>query len=154
MSALPDITPYVVGLRFLGMTETPGVVHSPAIVAMLQLTDRSVRDDETPWCSAYVNYVCWLLGLPRSNSLAARSWLHVGMAIPIAEARRGFDIVVLMRGPNAAPATVLQAPGHVGFFDAWDANRRTVRILGGNQGNAVTLQDFPIARVLGVRRLA
>jgi hypothetical protein len=70
--------------RFIGVAETPGVVHNPQVVAMIELVDRRVRDDETPWCSAFVNYVAWLLNLPRSGSLAARSWLKVGIAIAVA----------------------------------------------------------------------
>lgn len=147
------ITPFLVAQRFLGLRETVGAQHTAAIVAMLQLDDRSVRDDETPWCSAFVNYVAWLLWLPRSKSLAARSWLTVGTPITIFEAGAGWDVVILQRGANAAPASVLAAPGHVGFFAGLDKTRNVVKVLGGNQGDAVTVAEFPLARVLGVRRL-
>lgn len=153
MAAPLIVTPFTVALRFVGLRETPGIVHSPAIVSMLQLVDRSVRDDETPWCSAFVNYIAWLLGLPRSNSLAARSWLRVGEEIPLSAARAGSDVVILRRGDSTAPASVIAAPGHVGFFVSWDQAAHKVRVLGGNQGNAVTMADFEEARVLGVRRL-
>jgi uncharacterized protein (TIGR02594 family) len=153
MSA-PIATPFAVGARFLGLAEQPGAAQSPAIVAMLQLTDRSVHDDETPWCSAFVNYVAWLLGLPRSNSLAARSWLNVGTAVPLTAARQGYDVVILSRGERPAPAWELHAPGHVAFFAAWRPGQRQVELLGGNQGDRVSLATFDDARVLGVRRLA
>lgn len=154
MTPLMVATPYLVALRFIGLREAPGAVHTPAIVAMLDLVDRSVHDDETPWCSAFVNYVAWILGLPRSESLAARSWLGVGTPIAVSDARPGYDVVVLSRGVNAPPANVRTAPGHVGFFSSLDVATGTVRVLGGNQGDQVSLAPFPLSRVLGVRRLA
>src|SRR4051794_26749400 len=65
------MTPYNLALRFLGMKELPGHVHNPTIVAMCDLVDSGVHDDETPWCSAFVNYCNWLLGCQRSGSLRA-----------------------------------------------------------------------------------
>lgn len=147
------LSPYYVALRFIGLAEAAGGQHNAAIVAMLQSVDRSVMTDETAWCSAFVNYIAWLFGLQRSKSLAARSWLHVGAPIELDEARAGCDVVILSRGLNSPPATVIAAPGHVGFYSSHDRAKGTVRLLGGNQGNRVSLEDFPIARVLGVRRL-
>ena len=154
MPGPPLVTPFTIALKFVGLSELPGVVHSPAIVAMLQLVDPGVHDDETPWCSAFANYVAWLCGLPRSNSLAARSWLTVGVVVPLEAARPGYDVVILTRGPNAAPSSVLQAPGHVGLFVEWKPAQRQVLVVGGNQGNRVSMAAFDASRVLGVRRLA
>jgi uncharacterized protein (TIGR02594 family) len=147
------VTPYSLALRFEGLAEIPGVVHNPAVVAMLQLVDHSVHDDETPWCSAFVNWVMWLLDGPRSRSLAARSWLSVGYPIALTEATAGRDVVILKRGANAPGPLVLDAPGHVGFFAGLFYAPERVRVLGGNQGDKVCLEEFPIASVLGVRRL-
>jgi hypothetical protein len=61
---LTYITPYTLALRFEGLAELPGAVHNPAVLTMLQLVDPSVHDDETPWCSAFVNWVMWLLDGP------------------------------------------------------------------------------------------
>lgn len=138
------ITPFDVAGQFMGLKEIPGGLHNPAVVAMLQLDAKWVKDDETPWCSAFVNAVCFLLGLPRSRSLAARSWLSVGETVPLAHALVGFDVVVLTRGSNPAS-------GHVGFYAGHTPN--VVHLLGGNQGNAVTIQSFSVSRLLSVRRL-
>lgn len=153
MTANLNITPYTVATRFLGTRELPGLQHNPAIVAMLELVDRQIRDDETPWCSGFVNYVCWLLGVPRSGSLAARSWLGQGTPVALTDAAAGFDVVILSRGSNAPPADVREAPGHVGFFSSYDSKLNVVCVLGGNQSNQVCLERFPITRVLGVRRV-
>ena len=139
--------------RFVGVKEAAGAASNPAVLAMLRLDAKWVEDDQTAWCSAFVNYVCWLLELPRSRSLAARSWLTVAQSVPLAEARPGFDVVVLTRGAGTQPpASVIAAPGHVGFFVGFEAGG-AVLILGGNQGDAVNVAPFPRARVLGVRRL-
>lgn len=153
MTAPIAITPHDLALRFVGVKEVVGHVHNPMIVSMMQLTDRNVRDDETPWCSGFVGYCAWLLGLPQSKSLRARSWLTVGQAITLEEAQPGFDVVVLSRGADAPPADVISAPGHVGFFHSYAPQNKIVYLLGGNQGNQVSIAGFPRWRVLGVRRL-
>jgi uncharacterized protein (TIGR02594 family) len=150
-----NATPYQLAERFLALKEAPGIAHNnPQIVAMLQLDgDIWAETDETPWCSALAKYVCYLFGdVPRSRKLSARSWLKVGTEIAIEDAQRGFDVVVLQRGPDPQPGPeILDAPGHVGFFSELSPGK--VWILGGNQGNAVSVAPFDVSRVLGVRRL-
>lgn len=146
-------TPFAVAQRLIGIKETFGEKSNPLIVAMAQLDASWVQDDQTPWCSSFVNFICFLLGVPRSRSLAARSWLLVGQSIPLSDAQRGYDVVVLTRGTGAQPGPdVIAAPGHIGFYAGQTAT--TVELLGGNQGNAVSLASFPKARILSVRRLA
>ncbi len=134
-----------VAARFLGIREAAGATHSPQIMAMLHLDSNWPSGDEVPWCSAFCNYVAWLLDLPRSKSLAARSWLSVGRPVTLADAQCGNDIVVFSRGNNPAQ-------GHVAIFDRLDGDG--VFVLGGNQGDAVTVARYPVDRVVGVRRLA
>lgn len=146
------ITAFELAVRFVGVKETAGAVHNPQIVAMLRLDDPSIWTDETPWCSAFTNYIAWLLRLPRSKSLAARSWLNVGTPMPVRSAEPRFDVVILNRdhGPDDPR---MAGPGHVGFFAGFDSAREQVYVLGGNQGDAVSLAYFPAERILGVRRL-
>ena len=80
-----------------------------------------------------------LAGYDGTKSAWARSWLDWGREPTDAEFGEGV-IVVLERGANS---------GHVGFLEDWDDNR--VRLLGGNQGNAVGSAWFPMSRVLGYR---
>jgi uncharacterized protein (TIGR02594 family) len=148
-----NVTPYDIAQRFLGLKETFGKKHTPMIVAMAQLDTSWVEDDETAWCSAFVNFVCFLLGVPRSRSLAARSWLLVGTSIPLSDAARGADVVVLKRGKEPQPGPeVIKAQGHVGFYAGQTAT--TVELLAGNQGNAVSIASFPKSQILSIRRLA
>lgn len=148
-----ELTAFDLAQRFIGLKEVAGPVSDPQVLAMLQLDDVWPADDSVPWCSAFVNYICWLLRLPRSKSLAARSWLTVGRSIPIPDAQVGFDVVVLTRGTNP------QA-GHVGLFAGleWQLedghpHSQRVQILGGNQSNGVSVAPFPVDRIVGVRRL-
>jgi uncharacterized protein (TIGR02594 family) len=146
---------FSIARRFIGLKEVAGVASNPQILAMLRLDENWPEGDETAWCSAFVNYVAWLLRLPRSKSLTARSWLQVGIPIQLAEAAADGDVVILQRGGGNQPGPeVIEAPGHVGFFAGYDAGRKIVQLLGGNQGNAVGIASFPAERILGIRRLA
>jgi uncharacterized protein (TIGR02594 family) len=147
------ISAYEVALRFVGIKEIPGSTANPQILAMLRLDQQWPDDDSVAWCSAFVNYVAWLLRLPRSKSLRARSWLSIGEVIGLDEAEPGFDIVIFKRrGSNQPGPSVVDAPGHVGFYAGVEG--KNVLLLGGNQSNAVTMNGYPKTRVLGVRRLA
>ena len=148
------VTPYDIASRFVGVKELPGEQDNPFIMAFLKLDASWPENEGVPWCSAFVNFVSWLLRLPRSKSLSARSNLSVGTPVGIHEARVGFDIVILKRGEGNQPGPErLDAPGHVGFFAGWQ-DPTTVLVLGGNQGNAVSIQPFLSDRILGIRRLA
>lgn len=147
------ITAYSLAERFIGTTEVPGVASNPLVLAMLRLDAQWPSGDDVPWCSGFANFVAWLLRLPRSKSLTARSWLMVGTPVPLSAARPGFDVVILKRGGGNQPGPeVLDAAGHVGFFAGIEG--KFVLVLGGNQGDRVSIERFPAASVLGVRRLA
>ena len=141
------MTAFEMAQRFVGeVSEGPGAIDDPFIQWCLASCGFGPNSpDETPWCSAFVNRIAWLLRLPRSKSAAARSWLTVGQPIDLAQAVVGYDVVVLSRGINPTQ-------GHVGFFAGLEG--KTVHLLGGNQSDGVTVAAFPVARVLGVRRLA
>lgn len=145
---------YDIAERFVGIQEVDGTTANPQILAMLKLDAAWTEDDETPWCSAFINYCAWLMRLPRSKSLRARSWLDVGTPISIDVAEQGWDVVILKRGGGDQPGPEVQkAPGHVGMFTSREVDSPIIWILGGNQGDAVSVKPFPATRLLGVRRL-
>ena len=132
----------------LGQREKPGKPANPRIREYLKTTNIGSpedQSDETPWCSAFVNWVVEDFrkkvnrvtpkGTARAN---ARSWLNWGWPSPVPF--RG-AIVILSRGQPPA--------GHVAFVV--DAQRDTLRIIGGNQSDAVTITTVPKERVLGYR---
>jgi len=148
-----EITAFALAQRWIGHAEIAGPDSDPFVLGMLRLDAPWVATDETAWCAAFVNFIAWMLRLPRSYSLRARSWLLVGHGVSIYQAQVGFDVVVLSRGKGEQPGPeVIEAPGHVGFFAGTD-HKTYIEILGGNQGNAVSIARYPIERVLGVRRL-
>lgn len=146
------ITAHELAERFSGIQELAGSVDNPQIMAMLKLDNSWPQNDEVPWCSAFVNYICWLLRLPRSKDLRARSWLEVGTPVTLEQATPGFDIVVLKRGMPPQPGPdVIDAPGHVGFFAGFDG--ALIEVLGGNQANTVKVSRYDPQNLLSIRRL-
>lgn len=147
-----NITAYDLAQRFIGMAEAPGMASNPMILAMLRLDAQFPQGDDVAWCSAFVNFIAWMLRLPRSKSLSARSWLSVGTPVSSMNAAPGFDVAILKRGTGVQPGPeVLDAPGHVGFYAGEDGS--SILLLGGNQGDSVSVAPFPSSRILGIRRL-
>lgn len=147
-----NITAYELAQRFNGIKEVSGKASNPQIMAMLTLDSKWPEDDSVPWCSGFMNYICWLLRLPRSKSLRARSWLLVGEPVHLGHAEVGFDVVILQRGGGLQPGPdVIEAPGHVGFYAGREGG--DVLILGGNQSDGVNISRYPQDRILGIRRL-
>ena len=146
------VSPLDIALRFRGIHETPGDRSTAMILAMIQSVDPSATDDVVPWCSAFVYFPFFLLDLPRSKSLRARSWLSVGTPITIEEAEPGFDIVVLKRGPEPQPGPEDQnAPGHVMFYTGYTGD--LIEGFGGNQSDAINFAKFKSINVLSIQRI-
>ncbi len=147
-----ELTAFKMAQRFIGINEISGAASNPQILAMLKLDNKWPDGDEVPWCSAFINYITWLLRLPRSKNLRARSWLNIGESIKIEDAEVGFDVVILKRGKGVQPGPeVIDAPGHVGFFAGFEEDK--ILLLGGNQSNSVDVSRYSIDRILGIRRL-
>lgn len=142
-----------VAQRFMFVRERPGTQDNAYIQAWLE--DAGLPEgshDEVPWCGAFAKFIVGrCLGLPTQPYAArARSWLLAGN--PVIEPMRG-DVVVFRRGDPPQPGPeVLSAPGHVAFFV--EKAPGVIRVVGGNQGNQVSLAVFPASNVLGYRRLA
>ena len=125
----------------LGLKEIPGTQDNPKILAFYARAGFPEIDHETtPWCAAFVGACLRRAGLENSGSLAARSYLKYGD--PLDEPKEGC-IVVLTRGNPKG------WEGHVGFYVGGNSDR--VKLLGGNQGDAVTIASFPKSQVLGYR---
>ena len=126
-----------------GVRELPGSADASAVMKYFREAGHSeIAHDATPWCAAFVGAMLQRSGLQGTGSLLARSYLAWGDAID--EAKCG-AVVVLSRGddPNA---------GHVGLYVGAAGSR--VFLLGGNQGDAVSVEAFDAGRVLGYRWLA
>lgn len=130
-----------IALAELGNAEISGAGrNNKRIVAYHKATGLPNEPDETPWCSSFVNWVVKKAGKQGTNSASARSWLKWGKSTT---KPKQFDIVVFWRGePNGWQ-------GHVAFYLGTEGS--TVKVLGGNQGNKVSVANYPKARVLSYR---
>jgi len=123
-----------------GVREIPGADDAPQILRYFRdAGNPSITTETTPWCAAFLGAMLKRGGYRGTGSLLARSYLDWGLAL---DAPRLGAIAVLSRGddPNA---------GHVGFLLS-DADDK-LYLLGGNQGDAVTVAGFDKARLLGLR---
>lgn len=96
----------------------------------------------TAWCAAYVNASLAQAGIEGTGSNMARSFMNWGQEV--ADPQRG-DLAVFSRGDPNGPY------GHVGFFDGYNQDG-TIRVLGGNQGDAVSVANYSPNELLGFRR--
>jgi uncharacterized protein (TIGR02594 family) len=143
---------YSIAERFVGIKEVAGSSSNPAILAMLRLDTEWPMDDRVPWCGAAMNYWAWLLRLPRSKSLRARSWLSVGTPIQLIDAKAENDVVILRNKLTDPGPDVIDFQGHVTLFAGIEGSR--ILGLGGNQSDTVNVSYFSQDHILGVRRLA
>ena len=112
-----------------GIHEIPGEGNEPQVLEYLAATSNLGRSaaskDETPWCSAFVNWCLKQAEYEGTNHALARSWLDWGQEI---ETPRRGCIVVFQRE---------QKFGHVGFY--LEETETEIKVLGGNQQNRETL---------------
>src|SRR5690606_6271676 len=101
-------------------------------------------NDETPWCSGFVNWCAKQAGASHTDSLSARSWLKIAN---VPNNPQVGDVVILWRGESDDGVA-----GHVGFYVSKNEDG-TINILGGNQSDKVTIQTYPQNRILGYRRI-
>lgn len=124
----------------LRLAETPGSGNSAKVVRYFaEVGHDAVTDDETAWCAAFLGACLERAGIHSTRSLMARSYLGWGAAV--AEAPYG-AIAVLSRGFDPRL-------GHVGFLVG--STSAQIMLLGGNQGNSVSVEGFPRSRLLALR---
>lgn len=127
--------------KYLGQREAPG----PGVNAWIRdvwlslpggrwfWTEYGQDDSKLPWCGAFMARVCKDAGVPfpkrYSSALAWSDW-----GVPLSSPAQGC-IAVLSRNGG----------GHVGIVTGVSRDRKLVRLLGGNQGDAVSEAWFVIA---------
>lgn len=124
--------------KLIGVSEVKGVKHAPEILQMWRDIKRGgIKDDETPWCAAFVGAMLERAGIKSSRFESAKSYLAWGIKLdqPVTGC-----IVVFTRDGG----------GHVGFVIGQD-KAANLQVLGGNQGDAVNVRTFSRERVTGYR---
>jgi uncharacterized protein (TIGR02594 family) len=123
---------------YLGTKEYPGAKSNPIILGFWKLARLSgIKDDAVPWCSGFACAMFEANGIASPHSDSARSWLAWGIPLD---------------APVLGCVVVFQRPGgyHVGFVVGQDKAGRLM-VLGGNQGDAVSIAAFSRDRVVGYR---
>lgn len=118
--------------------------NDPTLTTYLQKTNPGLDPTVTPWCAGFIGSVLNASGLKGTGSLAAKSYLKYGT--PTDKPSQG-DIVVFndLSGRNDPNH------GHVGFVQSIDERTGTIKVLGGNQGNKVSIKSYPLSAVAGFR---
>jgi uncharacterized protein (TIGR02594 family) len=122
--------------------EKPGAATNKRIEQYLQSTKKGSpghESDETLWCSAFVNFcIEESTGLEGTNDLAARSWLNWNSGKRLNKDKPTRGCIVVFARPSGGSKS-----GHVGFYLS-GSRERGIRILGGNQSNAVSIVTQPL----------
>lgn len=124
----------------LGMSEHQQLA---AITDYLKTGGQNLDPATQAWCAAFVNATLQQSGLPGTNSPAARSFLKYGQSV---DTPQPGDLAVFSRGDPNGPL------GHVGFFQGYSEDGKSIKVLGGNQDDAVSVKEYPVSRLLGFRR--
>ena len=123
----------------LGLNET---TKAAALTDYLHNGGVNLDPATTAWCAAFVNATLAQSGQQGTGSNMARSFMQWGQAV---DQPQPGDIAVFSRGDANGPY------GHVGFFQGYNPDG-TIRVLGGNQGDAVSVSSFSPNALLGFRR--
>jgi uncharacterized protein (TIGR02594 family) len=144
---LPAITPdpppnwYTIARGYIGTKEVVGKGSNPTIMSMAARVGGWVKsffkDDDIPWCALFVNNCLLEAGIKGTGqSLAALDFAKWGMVGPLTVGA----ILVFKRDGG----------GHVGFYVGEKVDG-TLRVLGGNQANAVNDTWIAKGRLVAVR---
>lgn len=124
----------------LGQREVSGNGDNPRIVALYRdAGQKAALHDDVAWCAAFVGASLERSGIAGTRSLMARSYLDWGTPI---EAGRLGAVAIFSRGSDPAS-------GHVAFY--LDRDHASVFVLGGNQGDSVSVATISKDRLLGLR---
>lgn len=109
----------------IGVKEYSGSADNPDVVKYLKSIDTlsvsAQRNDETAWCSAFVNWCMEKADIKGTEKANARSWLQWGHKL---DTPKIGCVVILWRGSPAG------WQGHVGFFVKETPSN--IYLLGGN----------------------
>lgn len=134
-----------VAISQLGVKEVTGSENNLTIVKYAkEIGAKWVNDDETPWCAIFMNWVLKEAGFKYSSSALARSFEKYGDAT---NSPNPGDIVVFWRKNKQSGL------GHVGIFLGLSIDLKSVFVLGGNQGNSVSISRYPTSNVLTYRKV-
>ena len=132
----------VEALKFYGIQEGAGAKDNPELLRWAAELGgweaEFYKEDSIPWCGLFVAHACLVAGLDRPKGfLRAKSWAEWGDAT---DAPMLGDVLVFTR----------EGGGHVGIYVGEDD--QAFHVLGGNQGDAVSIVRINKFRLAAARR--
>jgi len=115
-----------------GVAEIVGKAHNPRVIEY-HATTGGFKDDETPWCASFVNWVMKKAGQGGTNSAAAMSWAKYGKKL----SKPAYGAIAVFSYGGGK--------GHVGFVVGKKGSN--ILVLGGNQGNMVKVSSFGTSQI-------
>ena len=135
-----------------GIKEIAGPSSHPQILAWLKRcealypTDLTIDDSKYAWCGVFVGNMVLderasniAMPAPPKYFQAAAKWRDWGTKINFLKAQRG-DVVVLTR----------KGGYHVAIISG--VTNDGIKVIGGNQSDALTIAEYPWSKVVSVRR--
>jgi uncharacterized protein (TIGR02594 family) len=132
----------VEAVKQMGVKEIVGSKHNPVILEWADEVGlkKVYTNDEIPWCGLFIAHCAHVAGLQVVDKpLWALSWANYGTKVD--EPMLG-DILTFKRDGG----------GHVGIYVGEDA--AYYHVLGGNQGNSVSVSRIAKSRLYQARRTA
>lgn len=127
-------------MKYLNVAEIKGPASNDVIMRWAKHLglEKTYTNDDIAWCGLFVAYVVKRSGRePIDSPLWARHWSSWGLPAPTPSLG---DILVFRRNVG----------GHVGFYVAEDKD--AYHVLGGNQGNRVSIVRIEKKRLITARR--
>jgi uncharacterized protein (TIGR02594 family) len=128
----------------LGLREAPGAANSATILGWARKLGTKIlgmlyNADSTPWCGLFVAHCMAEAGIePVKIAVRAKSWADWGANLRFSRL-----------APGAVLVFVREGGGHVGFYVGEDATH--FHVLGGNQGDCVSIARLPKQRCIAAR---
>ena len=126
----------------IGVREVPGAGNNPTILGWARKLGAKILGiaytaDATPWCGLFCAHVMDQVGIePPLIAVRASAWGDWGIKLSAPR-------------PGCILTFVREGGGHVGFYVAEDATH--YHVLGGNQGDVVSITRIPKGRLAQMR---
>ena len=132
---MKDLPWMIEARKYLGLAEVVGPKHNPTILGWLRQLKAWWAEDETPWCGTFVAAMLWATDrFVIKHWYRALAWEEAGTIL----SKPAYGCLVVFNRSGG---------GHVGFLEGVD-NRGNLMVLGGNQGNRVSVAPFDRKRVV------
>lgn len=130
-------------MQYYATEAVPGGASNPLVLGFFQKAGHpEIKNDDTPWCAAFLDSIARQVGAPSTSSLLALDWLKIGHPIE----SPAFGDVVCFDWTKIG-----ESGGHVGLVVALFPT--LIYVLGGNESNRVQISAYNPRAVAGFRRI-